>query len=368
MSHSTFPRALVLGLLTASLFHGAKAQAPRNRSVHIEGTVTDAQGKPVVGARIAPQWSYNNGKFIPASATFTTDDSGKFSGDLPLFRDWTGLLAVDAANNIADVQLLGDEQLKQPLTFKLEPLVPVEFSVTAKELPGFKEENGLELFVAKDDSTGDTDETQAYLLDLNIGKQPLRVPAGAYRLLVRSNNIRYFQQRFAIPPASPALNLGELVAPASKLGMLFGKPAPSWTAQATRGITPTTTIDNYKGKWLVVEFWAHWCIPCVTGGIPRLKRFYELHNKERDKFEAIAIHDSSLKTLDEVDLHTAKVKQAAWDNQPLPFPIILDKDKRTFSDWGVGAIPCVLLVSPEGTLIRTDEPLTYLETQLKKAQ
>ncbi len=36
------------------------------------------------------------------------------------------------------------------------------------------------------------------------------------------------------------------------------RPAPEFTVTAARGVAPAVKLADYRGKWLLVEFWAHW--------------------------------------------------------------------------------------------------------------
>ena len=43
--------------------------------------------------------------------------------------------------------------------------------------------------------------------------------------------------------------------------MSVGKPAPAFTLPSLSGST-TVSLDQYKGRVIVLNFWASWCIPC----------------------------------------------------------------------------------------------------------
>lgn len=99
-------------------------------------------------------------------------------------------------------------------------------------------------------------------------------------------------------------------------------------------------IDNYKGSYLLINFWATWCAPCVKE-IPSLNNLY---NKFKDKknFKMIAINIGQSKEV---------VKKFLLDKAlPVEFTILLD-EKMDLSDWNVQAIPTTFLVDKKGKII-----------------
>ena len=38
-------------------------------------------------------------------------------------------------------------------------------------------------------------------------------------------------------------------------------------------------LDDFKGQWLLVNYWAEWCKPCIEE-VPELNRFYKEHSKQ----------------------------------------------------------------------------------------
>jgi len=58
-----------------------------------------------------------------------------------------------------------------------------------------------------------------------------------------------------------------------------GEPVPDQALPSLTG-TGDGSIGEYRGRWVLVNLWASWCIPCREEA-PALQRFYE-RNRERD--------------------------------------------------------------------------------------
>lgn len=98
--------------------------------------------------------------------------------------------------------------------------------------------------------------------------------------------------------------------------------------------------DNYKGSYILINFWATWCAPCVKE-IPSLNNLYNKF-KDKKKFKMIAINIGQSKEA---------VKKFLLDKSlPVEFTILLD-EKMDLSDWNVQAIPTTFLVDKKGKII-----------------
>jgi hypothetical protein len=80
-----------------------------------------------------------------------------------------------------------------------------------------------------------------------------------------------------------------------------------------------------------------------------------LHDKYEslhERFTILAFHDASAKTLEELDDKLAPTVRDAWDGRQLPFPILMDSSGDTIRNYGISAFPTVILIDPEGKLVK----------------
>ena len=85
--------------------------------------------------------------------------------------------------------------------------------------------------------------------------------------------------------------------------------------------------------------------------MPALIGMYEDHFDDRGDFEIIAIHDSTVKSLAELDKKTARIQTKFWGGKKLPFTVLLDLDSQTEKTYGVDAHPTSILIGPDGNVV-----------------
>jgi len=118
---------------------------------------------------------------------------------------------------------------------------------------------------------------------------------------------------------------------------LVGKSAPEFSLQSLdRG---QVSLADYRGKKVVVSFWASWCGPCRLE-MPELRSFYQRYHKNSDKFEFLAI------SLDENRGDAASFAIA----EKLPFPVLLDPNSEAAKAFGVTGIPTMFVVDESGKI------------------
>ncbi len=339
----------------------------------VSGVVLDASGKPEANTVVAQRWVCENGVLSPDGPSMRTDENGRFSGNVSTFRFPIALMAVDAKGRLGQSMLLSKADLSSSLSFRLAPLEPVRMRVEVKQLPGYVETQEMEIYAQSPNPTNAKNPDQAFFLGFDNAKAPLRLPPGTYRLLVRTRTISYFQHAFTLPDQASGLDLGALEADASTEGMLFGHPIPEWHLLDSRGCLPTVKVSDFRGKWLLVEAWAYWCVPCVQEGIPALMKFSDEHKAYADRYSALAFHTynslerAKVASLADVDKLTASTKAKYWGGRDIPVPILLDQNDETAKLREIGAIPNVMLIDPNGVLVRTNDPYGYLDHELKSS-
>jgi thiol-disulfide isomerase/thioredoxin len=105
--------------------------------------------------------------------------------------------------------------------------------------------------------------------------------------------------------------------------------------------TPLDMAD-YKGKVVLVDFWATWCGPCRAEMPNILENWKKYHN---DGFEVIAISvDQDMKAL-----------QAFVSQEKPPWTVVADNhpgnEKKMASQYGIRGIPALVLLGKDGKVV-----------------
>jgi cytochrome c biogenesis protein CcmG/thiol:disulfide interchange protein DsbE len=118
---------------------------------------------------------------------------------------------------------------------------------------------------------------------------------------------------------------------------LIGLPAPGISGGTLQD--RTFDLDRSRGRWVLVNFFATWCVPCRNEH-PELVAFQREHAQAGDADVVSVIYD------DEPGAAAAFFDEAggAW-------PVVLDPDGRLALDYGVAQVPESYLIAPDGTVV-----------------
>lgn len=126
--------------------------------------------------------------------------------------------------------------------------------------------------------------------------------------------------------------------PANK-GIGKGDSAPNFTLTTLDG--KEVSLADYKGKKVVLNFWATWCPPCKAE-MPHMQNYYE-DKAEQENVEILAVNLTSS------DVGLDKVK-AFQEDYALSFPIPLDEEGVVGDTYQAITIPTTYMIDTTGTI------------------
>ncbi len=130
---------------------------------------------------------------------------------------------------------------------------------------------------------------------------------------------------------------GEPAATRAVKSPLVGKPAPAIEGMTVDGTS--ASLAELEGKWVVVNFFATWCVPCRQEH-PELIRFSEAHEPAGDAAVLGVVYSDN-----------AQAVREFRDREGGSWPMLADAKGRIALDYGVAGIPESFLVSPEGVVV-----------------
>jgi thiol-disulfide isomerase/thioredoxin len=131
----------------------------------------------------------------------------------------------------------------------------------------------------------------------------------------------------------------------------------------------TVDLANYRGKVVLIDFWATWCVPCMEE-MPNVKRVYAAY---RDKgFEIIGISlDAAPRDPAKPRKHekTAEQLKEFLVQESMPWPQHYDGkwwDNEFSRRFAIRSIPAIFLIDQEGKLVTTEAHGPKLEAEVKR--
>ena len=119
---------------------------------------------------------------------------------------------------------------------------------------------------------------------------------------------------------------------------LLGRLAPATAGTTLDG--DSISIDDLRGRWVFVNFFASWCTPCRVEH-PELQRFDEEHRRLGDAVLISVTFDND-----------AADARAFFAQRGGEWPVIDDPDNAIGVAYGVAQVPETFVIAPDGTVVQ----------------
>lgn len=147
---------------------------------------------------------------------------------------------------------------------------------------------------------------------------------------------------------------------------LNGRVAPNFTLDDING--KKVSLSSYKGRPLVVDFWATWCGPCKV----EIPWFEKLHQQYASQgLEILGVSADDLDKDDPAKLFTEKRDIANFAQQMhMNYPVLIDADSIANSWGGLDALPTTFFIDKNGKIVASTiglAPRDLIEADIEKA-
>jgi cytochrome c biogenesis protein CcmG/thiol:disulfide interchange protein DsbE len=116
-----------------------------------------------------------------------------------------------------------------------------------------------------------------------------------------------------------------------------GGTAKTFDLESVDSNGPRVALSNYRGRPLVINFWASWCIPCRS----EMPGFEHIHQRVGDRIQFVGIDHQDTRPNAAALLHDTGVT----------YPTGFDPDGHAAFDYGLVGMPTTVFISADGKVL-----------------
>ncbi|MBS1682215.1 MAG: redoxin domain-containing protein [Bacteroidetes bacterium] len=143
---------------------------------------------------------------------------------------------------------------------------------------------------------------------------------------------------FLLPLLLMATTISHAQKSSDSIRLEVDKPLPDFTLyNITHFNTSSASLKDFRGKWLILDFWFTGCAACVHS-FPKVNAIHKEFEKDLN-WIMIGLLDNEYKD-------TPKLYEKICEKKKLEMPVAYDS--ALFSRWNIGSMPYIVMVDPQG--------------------
>ena len=121
-------------------------------------------------------------------------------------------------------------------------------------------------------------------------------------------------------------------------------PIPALDFTLTDQFGNTHTLDQYKGKTILLNFWATWCGPCRSE-MPDLQAVYEDYGNNEKDLVVLGVAAPNLGQEGSTEDITAFLEENGYT-----YPTLMNEDASLFYSYGISSFPTTFMIDKNGNV------------------